>query len=207
VYGVFVRILQGRVADPAGVRAELDRWRREVAPEVAGWQRLTAGVTEDRELVALFRYAGRATAGTGLPAQAAWERAIGRHLTGPATWHDCTQVHAMKGGDADDAGFVQVVQGRVADPVRLAAARVEVERTLREHAPHVLGVLVAEHADEPGRFTEVSYVTSEAEARAAERAMPVDVAVVLGTVRSYVEGLRFTELREPILARPAVMVV
>ncbi|HYY80010.1 MAG TPA: hypothetical protein VFD04_12635 [Actinomycetes bacterium] len=203
---MFIRILQGRVADPAGVRAELERWRREVAPDVPGWQRLTAGVTEDRELVALFRYAGRATAGIGLAGQAAWERAVGRHLDGPATWHDCTQVYAMKGGDADDAGFVQVVQGRLADPVRLAAARVEVERTLRERAPHVLGVLVAEHADEPGGFTEVSYVTSRHEARAAERAMPVDVAVQLGMVRSYVEGLRFVELREVLLARPAVPV-
>jgi hypothetical protein len=36
--------------------------------------------------------------------------------------------------------------------------------------------------------------------------MPVDVAVQLGMVRSYVEGLRFVELREVLLARPEVPV-
>jgi hypothetical protein len=77
--------------------------------------------------------------------------------------------------------------------------RAEVERTLRERAPHVLGVSVAGHADGVG-------FTSEREARAGERQMPVEMAVQLGTVRSYMEGLEFLELREPVLAGPAVPV-
>jgi hypothetical protein len=48
--------------------------------------------------------------------------------------------------------------------------------------------------------------TSEREARAGERQMPVEMAVQLGTVRSYMEGLEFLELREPVLAGPAVPV-
>ena len=32
----------------------------------------------------------------------------------------------MKAGDAGEAGFLRVVQGRLADPVRLAAMRAEV---------------------------------------------------------------------------------
>jgi hypothetical protein len=37
--------------------------------------------------------------------------------------------------------------------------------------------------------------------------MPVEMAVQLGTVRSYVEGLEEVELRGPVLASPAVPVV
>ena len=81
----------------------------------------------------------------------------------------------------------------------------EVERTLRDRAPHVLGVTVAEHADGTG-FTELTYLTSERESRAADRQMPVEMAVQLGTVRSYVEALEEVELRQPLLVSPAVPV-
>jgi hypothetical protein len=36
--------------------------------------------------------------------------------------------------------------------------------------------------------------------------MPVEMAVQLGTVRSYVEALEEVELRRPLLANPAVPV-
>jgi hypothetical protein len=133
------------------------------------------------------------------PELAAWQTSAERHLTGPGRWYDCPVVHTMKAGDNAEAGFVRVVQGRLADPVRLAAMRAEVERTLRDRAPHVLGVTVAEHADGTG-FTELTYLTSEREARAADREMPVEMAVQLGTVRSYVEALEEVELRGPLVA-------
>jgi hypothetical protein len=66
-------------------------------------------------------------------------------------------------------------------------------------------VTVAEHADGTG-FTELTYFTSERETRAADRQMPVEMAVQLGTVRSYVEALEEVELRRPVLASPAVPV-
>jgi hypothetical protein len=64
---------------------------------------------------------------------------------------------------------------------------------------------VAEHADGMG-FTELTYLTSERETRAADRQMPVEMAVQLGTVRSYVEALEEVELRRLVLANPAVRV-
>jgi hypothetical protein len=204
---VFIRIMRGRVVDGAGTRAELSRWRRELGTAVPGWQRLTAGVGDDGELVLVLRYDAESTARRAAerPELAAWQASVERHMAGPAQWHDCPVVHTMKGGDGGDAGFVRVLQGRLADPLRLAAMRAEVERTLRERAPHVLGVTVAEHADGTG-FTEITYHTSERETRAAERQMPVEVAVQLGTVRSYMEGLHQVELREPLLGSAAVAV-
>jgi hypothetical protein len=187
---VFVRILRGQVYDSAATLAEVARWGRELGAGGLGWQRLTAGVGEGGELVLALRYDTEAAArrDRDRPELAAWQAAAERHLAGRAAWYDCPVVHTMKDGDAGEAGFVRVVQGRLADPVRLAAMRAEVERTLRDRAPHVLGVTVAEHADGTG-FTELTYCTSERETRAADRQMPVEMAVQLGTVRSYVEGL------------------
>jgi hypothetical protein len=204
---VFIRIMRGRVAGGARASFELAGWRQELSAAPPGWQRLTAGVTDDGQAVAVFRYDSEAAARRSgeRPQQAAWRASVERRLAGPVVWYDCPVVNVMKAGDQADAGFVQVMQGRLVDPVRLAAMRAEVERTLRERAPHVLGVSVAEHADGIG-FTEVTYFTSEREARAGERQMPVEMAVQLGTVRSYMEGLEFLELREPVLTGPAVPV-
>jgi hypothetical protein len=204
---VFIRILRGQVDDGAAALAEVARWRRELGAGVLGWQRLTAGVGDGGELVLAVRYDSEAAArrDRDRPELAAWQASAERHLVGPARWHDCPVVHTMKDGDAGQAGFVRVVEGRLADPVRLAAMRAEVERTLRDRAPHVLGVIVAEHADGTG-FTELTYLTSEREARAADRQMPVEMAVQLGTVRSYVEGLEEVELRTPLLSSAAVTV-
>jgi hypothetical protein len=205
---MFIRILRGQAHDAAATLAEVARWRRELGAGVLGWRRLTAGIGDAGELVLALRYDTEA-AGTqdrDRPELAAWQRSVERHLTGPGRWYDCPVVHTMKAGDAGEAGFVRVVQGRLADPIRLAAMRDEVERTLRDRAPHVLGVTVAEHADGTG-FTELTYLTSERDTRAADRQMPVEMAVQLGTVRSYVEGLEEVELRAPVLASPAPLAV
>src|SRR5215218_2267423 len=171
--------MRGRVVDVPGARFELARWHQELGGATPGWQRFTAGVTDDGEAVAVLRLANEAAAmnGGGRPEHADWQASLDRRLAAPATWYDCPVVNVMKGGDDADAGFVQVVQGRLVDPIRLAAMRAEVERTLRER-----------------------------EARAGERQMPVEMAVQLGTVRSYMEGLEFHELRDPVVVGPPVPV-
>jgi hypothetical protein len=204
---VFIRILRGQVLDGAATLAEVSRWRQELGTGVLGWRRLTAGIGDGGELVLALRYDTEAAAwrDRDRPELAAWQASAERHLDGPGRWYDCPVVHTMKDGDAGEAGFVRVVQGRLADPIRLAAMRAEVERTLRDRAPHVLGVMVAEHADGTG-FTELTYLTSERETRAADRQMPVEMAVQLGTVRSYVEALEEVELREVLVFGSAVSV-
>ena len=204
---MFIRILRGQVLDGAATLAEVSRWRQELGTGVLGWRRLTAGIGDGGELVLALRYDTEAAArrDRDRPELAAWQASAERHLDGPGRWYDCPVVHTMKDGDAGEAGFVRVVQGRLADPVRLAAMRDEVERTLRARAPHVLGVIVAEHADGTG-FTELTYLTSERETRAADRQMPVEMAVQLGIVRSYVEGLEEVELRRVLVYSSMVAV-
>ena len=204
---MFIQILRGQAYDGVATLAAVSRWRQEFGAGVLGWQRLTAGIGDGGKLVLALRYDTETAArrDRDRPELAAWQAAAERHLAGTGRWYDCPVVHTMKDGDTGEAGFVRVVQGRLADPVRLAAMRAEVERTLRDRAPHVLGVIVAEHADGTG-FTELTYLTSERETRAADRQMPVEVALQLGTVRSYVEALEEVELRRPVLASPAVPV-
>lgn len=201
---MFIRILRGQAFNGAAMRTEIARWPQALSAGAPGWQRLTAGIGNDGELVLVLRYDTEVAARRDRerPELGAWQGSVERHLVGPGQWYDCPVVHTMKDGDTGDAGFLRVVQGRLADPVRLAAMRAEVEHTLREHAPHVLGVTVAEHADGTG-FTEITYLTSERETRAAERQMAVEMAVQLGTVRSYMEGLEEVELREPLIASRA----
>ena len=41
---------------------------------------------------------------------------------GEVTFHDCDDVTMFLGGGSDDAGFVQVIQGRLSDPERFRHA-------------------------------------------------------------------------------------
>lgn len=202
---MFVQILQGKVADAAGVRSELDRWWRELGPAAPGWRRFTAGLSDDGHFLALLRFDSRESYRRyrARPEQKAWLGGLEFCLTAPVTIIECPSGHLLEAGDSEAAGFIQVVQGRVIDPARFAAIRPQAERTLRRHAPHVLGVAFLEHADGDGHFTEVTYCTSERETRAAERQMPVEMAVLLGTQRSFVEDFHLIECRELGICRPA----
>ncbi len=204
--GVFVQILQGTVGDAAGVRSELDRWRRELGPTTAGWRRLTAGLSRDGRMIALTRFDAPESYRHHRvrPEHKAWLGGLEFCLAAPVTIIECPAVQMLGAGDSDGAGFIQIVQGRITDPARFAATRLEVTRALHRHAPHVLGVMFLEHAGGRGYFTEVTYCTSERDTRAAERQMPVEMAMLLGTQRSFVESLRLMECSEMGICAPRV---
>jgi hypothetical protein len=199
---MFIQLMQGRVQDAAGARREVERWSGALGVDAPGWLGLTAGVTDGGEFVAVLRFDGEpaATANDERPEMAAWRASLERCLSGPVRLGRCPYVRVIKGGGSDQAGFVRIVQGRVIDARRLAALQSEVERALERDA-HVVGIIVADHGD-GGRFTEVTYFTSERAARTAEREMPVDRAVQLGMVRSYMENLELLELPAPWLLTP-----
>ena len=53
---MFVQVIQGRTSDARQVRAQLDKWVKEVAPGAVGWLGSTAGVTDDGQVIALARF-------------------------------------------------------------------------------------------------------------------------------------------------------
>jgi hypothetical protein len=117
---VFVQVIKGQVDDAAKVRAAMDRWVQELAPGASGWLGSTAGVTEDGRLVALFRFESEEAArrNSQRPEQDQWWTQTATLFSGEPAFKDSSDVMVDLIGDPDDAGFVQVIQGRVSDPER-----------------------------------------------------------------------------------------
>jgi hypothetical protein len=168
---VFIQVIQGKVADADGVRRQSDAWLRDIKPKVEGkgYLGFTGGITPDGRLMWLARFESEeaARANSELPEQGAWWEQTAQTLDGDATFHDCAEVDLVLGGGSNDAGFVQVIQGRAKDQQAMRARRAEFERRLGEARPDVLGGVVAWHGD--GAFTQAMYFTSEEEARDREK--------------------------------------
>jgi hypothetical protein len=166
---MFVQVIQGRTTDAAALRAQWEQWDRDLKPTARGFLGATAGITADGEFIALVRFEDEATAraNSDRAEQGAWWTETSQHLDAPL-FHDCTLVDLLHDGGSDDAGFVQVIQGQVADVDKARQLDRAMEEQLRAVRPDVLGGIVAWHPQN-GRFTNAVYFTSEAEARAKEQ--------------------------------------
>lgn len=199
---MFVQVIEGRVGDGEGLQRQLDRWLEELAPGAVGWLGTTGGLSEDGTLVLVARFDSEeaATANGGRPEQGAWWEQTKVHFDGEVTFLNCPEVDTFGAGGSDEAGFVQVLQGR-ADRDRLRAAMAGVEEAFRRARPDVLGGIIAWPGD--GTFTQVVYFTSEAEARRGEQAEPSpDDAEAIAQVVSLMQADRYVDLREPFLRSP-----
>jgi hypothetical protein len=169
---MFVQVIKGRVADPARVKAALDRWAEELAPGAEGWLGTTAGVTEDGRFIAAARFSSEEAArrNSDRPEQDRWWSETSRLFDGEPSFLDSSDVQVDTNGDPATATFVQVMQGRTSDPER--ARRLMAEDTTDWHAfrPDMLGSVAAGH--DGGAYTMVMWFTSEAEAREGERKEP-----------------------------------
>jgi hypothetical protein len=169
---VFVQVIQGQVADAAKVRAALDRWAEEVAPGAEGWLGSTAGVTEDGRFIALARFESEeaARANSDRPEQDRWWAETAKLFTGEASFKDSSDVIVDLVGEPDEAGFVQVMQGRGTNPDRARELMSEDSGAWAAFRPEILGSVAVGH--EGGAYTMAIYFTSEAEAREGERKQP-----------------------------------
>lgn len=171
---MFAQIVQGRVSDPAGVRKQWERWVDEIKPGAQGFLGSTGGITADGEFITIARFESEeaARANSDRPEQGAWWEETSQYIEDPM-FHDCTLVDVFGGGGSDDAGFVQVIQGKTKDVERSRDLDARMEPGMRELRPDVIGGVNAWHPDN-GRFTTFIYFTSEAEARAKEKEMEND---------------------------------
>jgi hypothetical protein len=166
---MFVQVIQGRAKDAAGLRKQWERWDQELKPGAQGYLGSTAGVTADGEFIALVRFESEegARANSDSAEQSAWWEETSQYLE-DVLFHDCTLVDVMKGGGSDDAGFVQVIQGKVTDVEKARQLDSTSQDQMNQLRPDVIGGIVAWHPQN-GRFTNAIYFTSEAEARAKEK--------------------------------------
>jgi hypothetical protein len=204
---MFIQVLEGRVADRDGLRTALDRWLHEVSPGAIGWLGFTGGVTDDGRFIALARFEDEESArrNSDRPEQDQWWTETSKLFEGDVTFRDCTDTVVFGGGGSDDAGFVQVIQGRVRDVARLRDVNDRMESQSSAwsgYRPDVIGGVTALHGD--GGFTTAVYFTSEAEAREGERREPpAELKTIIEEERSLYEGEpTYYDLRDPWLLSP-----
>lgn len=196
---MFVQVIEGRVRDRDGVRAEMDRWMSELAPGATGWLGATAGVAEDGTFVAMVRFESEeaAQANSDRPEQGEWWEQVKTHFEGDVSFRNCPQADLFAGGGSDDAGFVQIIQGR-ADRDELSATAGEMEELLARVRPDLLGGVIAWPGD--GTFVQSAFFTSEAEARKGEQAQPSpEDAAAFERFGGAMQMERFIDLRDPWL--------
>jgi hypothetical protein len=166
---MFIQVIQGKIADVDGLREAVQRWSEEIAPHVTGWLGTTGGVTPDGTAIAVVRFESEEAArrNSDRPEQQQWWAEASKHFAGEVTFHDCPETVTFLDGGSDDAGFVQIIQGRSSNVGRLMELMEQSSEALRELRPDVIGGSVALHGD--GGFTQVVYFTSEEAAREGER--------------------------------------
>jgi heme-degrading monooxygenase HmoA len=166
---MFVQVIQGKAKDAGGLRKQWERWDQDLKPAAKGFLGSTAGVTADGEFIVLARFESEeaARANSDSAEQSAWWEETSQYLQDPM-FHDCTLVDLVNEGGSDDAGFVQVIQGKVTDVEKARELDNATQSQMKEMRPDVIGGIVAWHPQN-GRFTNAIYFTSEAEARAKEK--------------------------------------
>ena len=169
---MFIQVIEGKVSDPAAVRAAVERWQTDLAPGAEGWLGTTAGVTSDGRMVAVVRFEDEATAqrNSDRPEQGAWWAEMSKLIDDEPVFRNSDRVMVDVRGNPEDAGFVQVMQGGSSDPERAWKLMEEDETDWSAFRPDIIGSVNIGHPG--GRWTMVNYFTSEAEAREGEKKEP-----------------------------------
>jgi hypothetical protein len=199
---MFVQIIQGKVADADGLRRQTERWQKELKPGAKGYLGSTSGVTADGESITIVRFesADAAAANSARPEQGQWWAETEKLFTGPVTFHDSSDIDVTLVGGSDDAGFVQVMQGRIHDLAALRKMEAEFMPQMAEQRPDVIGSIRARYGD--GEFTEVIYFTSEAAAREGEAKMAGQTTGDSAEWEKTMQVDRWLDLTDPELHSP-----
>jgi len=171
---MFVQIITAKVVDAEGLERQVDQWDTEIRPGAEGFLGSTSGVTDDGHLLVLVRFESEEAAqrNSTRPEQEAWWTETAKTLQ-DVRFQNGTKVITTRGGGSNDAGFVQVMRGRVLNTEKmneLILHMSEFEAAMAVHRPDVLGDVTVLHDD--GTFTDAIYFTSEAEARENEGKEP-----------------------------------
>ncbi|MBV9204312.1 MAG: hypothetical protein JO037_02655 [Actinobacteria bacterium] len=150
----------------------MDRWSGQLAAGAGGWLGSTAGVTGDGRFVALARFesAEAARRNSDRPEQGQWWAETSKLFTGEVTFADSSDVTVDVHGDPGQAGFVQVMQGRVSDLGRARELMAQNPDDWTAFRPDVIGSVTVGH--QGGGYTLAFYFTSEQAAREGERKEP-----------------------------------
>lgn len=195
---MFVQIIEGKAKDPGLLKRQGERWQKELKPGAKGYLGHTGGVTADGRTIDVVRFESEADArsNSDRPEQGAWWNETEKGYDGPVSFTESSDTELLFNGGSNDAGFVQVMKGKVKDAAALRKWSKEHEGHLREIRPDLIGGLDAYQPD--GSFVSVAYFTSEAEARKNEQSMGDDP--VMGEYMSHMAGdIEFLDITDPAI--------
>jgi hypothetical protein len=194
---MFIQVVRGKVKDAAALRAANESWKKELKPGAKGYLGSTSGVADDGTAVIVARFDSEASAraNSERPEQGAWyEKEMSKVFEGDATFLDCPDVTLYRDGGSDAAGFVQVMFGKADDPDAYKKISAQFESEMPTLRPDVIGGMTGFASD--GRFADVTYFTSEAEAREGEKKeLPQEMQNAMKEFSSYIQ--EFVDLRDP----------
>ncbi len=197
---MFAQIIEGMAVSPDALAQAGAAWEAQVRPVAEGFLGSTGGVAADGTAILVARFADRAAAeaNNARPEQTAWYADHGAAMfEGEPSFTESDDIDEFMGGGSDEAGFVQITQGQIADRAAMADFEARTLDQLQAARPDLLGGLRIWH--DGGRFTEVNYFTSEAEARANEATMGDTMGEELAEYMGLVQVDRWIDLPEPFL--------
>jgi hypothetical protein len=196
---MFMQVIQGKVGDAGRFSASLDRWVEELGPSADGWLGTTSGTYGDNSFIALVRFesAEAAKRNSDRPEQGQWWSEFASSLDGEASFDDFDDVVLIGPGGSDDAGFVQVMRGRVTDVERERAMAQQFSQMPSDFRPDVIGGV--EGLKDDGTFVTAMYFTSEAEAREGEKKpFPADMQAMMDEGQANTAEMTFIDLTNPV---------
>lgn len=197
---MFVQVITAKVVDAEGLRRQVDLWEKEIRPGAEGFLGSTSGVTDDGRMVVFVRFESEEAAqrNSDRPEQQAWW-AETEKLLEDVTFQDGVDVVTMRGGGSNDAGFVQIMRGRVLDAAKMKelwGRMAEFEAAIASHRPDLIGDVTVVHAD--GSYTDAIYFTSEADARLNEgKELPPEMAAMFEEWAAAATTDEFLDLKQP----------
>ena len=101
-----------------------------LSPRRLGFLGFTSGVTADGDMITIVRFKSQEAAkvDSDLAEQGAWFEETSKAFDGDVIFHDCRDVDVLLDGGSDKAGFVEVMQGRAKDQVKMRAQKGDGER-------------------------------------------------------------------------------
>ena len=165
---MFIQVIQSKSSRHDEVRALMHEWAEMPDDGSTGFLGSTYGFTDDDDFISVVRFESKekAMANSARPETDAMAKRMAELVDGPPTYYDCDDVTVWGEGGSDDAGFVQVIQGRTDDPDRLKATMSGAD-DMRQERPDIIGGTFALTDD--GTFINTVAFTDEASAREGEK--------------------------------------
>lgn len=198
---MFIQVMQGKCDNEQMMHERMDMWREQLEPGAEGYLGSTYGIDDAGEFMGVVRFDSRESAmrNSMRPEQGQWWTDTERRFEGAVTFHDCDDVQMMLDGGSDDAGFVQVIQGRLSDPAKFRDFMSQPMDMLHEHRPDIMGGTMA--IDDDGWFTQTIAFRTEAEAREGEqKQMPAEMQEQMSGMDDMMSDVTYHDLHHPWFA-------